>query len=354
MNSSSEILIIGGGTIGLSLALEMKMRGASSVTVISRDFKEAAIHAAAGMLAPQAERLVGPMLELCLRSRALYPDWISKLEQVAAVSTDYWPCGILAPVYEPISDIPPANSPTAIWLDRDAIHQHQRGLGADVVGGWWYPEDGQVDSRALAKALWAAVRELKIDVREGVTVEALAQQNQRVTCIRTSAGDFQAEHYVLATGAWSNQLLPLPIYPKKGQMLAVRSLPLSTELKPTNSPSAGLQRVLFGPDIYIVPRRHGQIVIGATSEDVGFTPGNTAAGIQALLARAIRLYPQIQYYPIQEFWWGFRPTTPDEWPILGASSCPNLTLAVGHHRNGILLAPITAVLLADLIWQQKN
>lgn len=354
MNSSSEILIIGGGTIGLSLALEMKMRGASSVTVISRDFKEAAIHAAAGMLAPQAERLVGPMLELCLRSRALYPDWISKLEQVAAVSTDYWPCGILAPVYEPISDIPPANSPTAIWLDRDAIHQHQRGLGADVVGGWWYPEDGQVDSRALAKALWAAVRELKIDVREGVTVEALAQQNQRVTCIRTSAGDFQAEHYVLATGAWSNQLLPLPIYPKKGQMLAVRSLPLSTELKPTNSPSAGLQRVLFGPDIYIVPRRHGQIVIGATSEDVGFTPGNTAAGIQALLARAIRLYPQIQYYPIQEFWWGFRPTTPDEWPILGASSCPNLTLAVGHHRNGILLAPITAVLLADLIWQQKT
>jgi thiazole synthase len=102
-----------------------------------------------------------------------------------------------------------------------------------------------------------------------------------------------------------------------------------------------------------VPRQDGRIVIGATSESVGFTPGNTPAGLQQLLTAAIRLYPALQDFPIEECWWGFRPTTPDESPILGASLCNNLTLAVGHHRNGILLAPVTALLIADFILQRR-
>jgi thiazole synthase len=173
--------------------------------------------------------------------------------------------------------------------------------------------------------------------------------------IQTSVGVFHAEHYVLAAGAWSHELLPLPVRPKKGQMLSVR-VPegYHSELP--------LQRVLFAPDIYMVPRRDSRsetlrdrrIVIGATSEEVGFTPYNTPSGIQTLLERAIKLYPQLQHYPIHELWWGFRPATPDELPILGSGPSKNLTLATGHYRNGILLAPLTAVLIADLIWEQKS
>ncbi|HEY9611851.1 glycine oxidase ThiO, partial [Allocoleopsis sp.] len=344
MNAASDILIIGGGVIGLAIAVELKLRGAT-VTVVTRDFKQGSTLAAAGMLAPFAEGIPqSPMLDLCLRSRSLYPEWIRKLEQLTGVTTGYWPSGILAPVYEQPTDF---QGKASQWLDRDAIHLYQPGLGADVVGGWWYPEDGQVDNRELAQALRLAAQELGVNLREGIDVEAIEQQNCRVREVRTSAGEFQADHYVLATGSWSSQLLPLPIRPKKGQMLSV-------QVPQDQRQSLPLQRVLYGSDTYIVPRRDGRILIGATVEDVGFAPYNTPKGIQTLLAQAIRLYPELQDWPIQECWWGFRPTTPDELPILGASDCENLTLATGHYRNGILLAPATAVLMADLISEQKS
>jgi thiazole synthase len=344
MNAASEILIIGGGVIGLAIAVELKLRG-QTVTVVSRDFKQASTLAAAGMLAPQAEAIPeAPMLDLCLRSRSLYPEWCAKLERLTGVASGYWPCGILAPVYE---EPPSAQREVADWLARNTIDLYQSGLGSDVIGGWWYPEDAQVDNRALAQALRLAAQELGVDIREGVEVEAIEQRNRVVCEVRTSVGEFQADHYVLATGAWSNELLPVPVRPKKGQMLSVQA----PEGKRKPLP---LQRVLYGSDIYLVPRRDGQILIGATVEDVGWTPYNTPAGIQVLLAQAIRLYPELQDWPIQECWWGFRPATPDELPILGTSPCENLTLAIGHYRNGILLAPVTAMLLADLISEQKS
>jgi thiazole synthase len=344
MNAASDILIIGGGVIGLAIAVELKLRGAT-VTLVSRDFKQGSTLAAAGMLAPFAEKIPGsPMLELCLRSRSLYPEWCAKLEQLTGVTTGYWPCGILAPVYE---EPTAPQAPSFQWLDREAIHLYQPGLGSDVIGGWWYPEDGQVDNRELAQALRLAAQELGVNLREGVDVEAIEQQNRLIREIRTSAGELQADHYVLATGAWANQLLPLPVHPKKGQML-------SLQVPPDKRQSLPLQRVLYGSNTYIVPRRDGRILIGATVEDVGFAPYNTPNGIQTLLGQAIRLYPELQDWPIQECWWGFRPGTPDELPILGTSPCENLTLAIGHYRNGILLAPVTAMLIGDLINKQKS
>jgi thiazole synthase len=352
MNPASDILIIGGGVIGLAIALELKLRGAA-VTVVSRDFKQASTLAAAGMLAPQAEELPdGAMLDLCMRSRKLYPEWIRKLEQLTGVSTGYCPCGILAPVYTTSESSQTENKhgetvpKTAIWLNQDAIHLSQPGLGSDVVGGWWYPEDAQVDNRALAQGLRLAAQELGIDIREGVEVEAIEQQNSLVRQVRTSAGEFQADHYVLATGAWSNALLPIPIRPKKGQMLSVQVPEGKRQPLP-------LQRILYGSEIYLVPRRDGRLLIGATVEDVGFSPHNTPASIHTLLREAIRLYPELQDWSIQECWWGFRPATPDELPILGSSSVENLTLATGHYRNGILLAPVTAMLIADSIEKQR-
>ncbi len=380
---TNDILIIGGGVIGLAIALDLKLRGAS-VTLLCRDFHGGASHAAAGMLAPQAEKIPpSPMLDLCLRSRSLYLEWTRKLEEISGRHTGYRACGILAPVYEEAEgegqvvpgfshpDPPASPAPRSFaqrgeqrhatgspapsyWLDKQAINFYQPGLGEAVVGGWWYPEDAQVDNRALALALWSAVESVGVDIRDGVVVEGILQQQGQVVGVQTSGGVFHAAHYVLAAGAWSQELIPMPVRPKKGQMLSVRV--------PEHSYNdLALQRILYAPDIYIVPRGYAGsqqgdrlIVVGATSEDVGFTPYNTPAGVQTLLQRAIRLIPQLQNYPIHELWWGFRPATPDELPILGSSSCPNLTLATGHYRNGILLAPITANLIADLIWEQKS
>ena len=224
-------------------------------------------------------------------------------------------------------------------MDAQAIRSYQPGLGADVAGGHFYPEDAQVDNRALMKALQLAVQESDIDLQTGVTVEGFGQQHGRVTHLRTSAGDKQAAHYILAAGAWSGELLPVPVLPRKGQMLSVRVPAGYGQQQP-------LRRVLFGEKVYIVPRKEGRIVIGATVEDVGFMPHNTPAGMAQLLNAAIALYPPLQTFPLEEQWWGFRPATPDELPILGASPCKNLTLATGHYRNGVLLAPITAKLIA--------
>ncbi len=336
---TTDVVIIGGGVIGLATAIELKLRFLN-VTILVRDFHSAASHAAAGMLAPEAEQISpGAMLEICLLSRQLYPDWTSKIEQISGLSTGFWNCGILAPVYEQ------TNRNNAQWLDKSAISKHQPNLSSDVVGGWWYPDDGQVDNRALTLALRACAIALGVIIQDGVTVKNFIYEQNRVTGVCTTINEIiHAEHYVLATGAWSQDLLPIPVHPKKGQMLSVRATDQEFPLK----------QVLFGSDIYIVPRADGRIIIGATSEDVGFTPYNTPAGVQLLLQRAIRLYPQLQHYPIEEFWWGFRPATPDELPILGASPYFNLTLATGHYRNGILLAPATANLIADVITNKTS
>lgn len=346
----SDVLIVGGGVIGLAIALELRLRGAT-VTLLNRNFNEAASHAAAGMLAPQAEELPpGAMLELCLRSRSLYSDWTQKLEALTGLPTGYWACGILAPMYEgePAfnhTDSTTASLTSAYWLDRAALHQHQPGLSQEVIGGWWYPNDAQVDNRLLTKALRTAVCDAGAVWQEPITVQKILQRDDRIIGVQTADGTIQAAHYVLATGAWSQDLLPIPVQPRKGQMLSMRV--------PTEHNSA-LRSVLFGSEIYIVPRQDGRLVVGATSEAVGFTPANTPDGVQALLGRAMRLYPALRDFPLQEFWWGFRPATPDELPLLGASPYDNLTLATGHYRNGILLAPVTAQLLVDRILHQQS
>lgn len=359
-----DILIVGGGIMGLAIALELRQQGIS-VTVLSRDFAAAAGHAAAGMLAPRAERIApGPMADLCLRSLKLYPTWASKLEALTGQDSGFWPCGILAPYVAsdltadlsanlsadsaieapPIEQFAP-QSPAL--LSAEATRYYQSGLSQNVTGAHFYPEDAQVDNRALMSALLTAAQDQGVEIQNGVTVEGFIQRQQQIVGLRTSAGEKQADHYVLATGAWSSELLPIPVTPCKGQMLSVR-VPLGY------AQSQPLQRVLFGQNVYIVPRRDGRIIIGATVEDVGFTPHNTPTGIAQILAAAIALYPTLQTFPLENYWWGFRPTTPDHLPILGSSPYHNLTLATGHHRNGILLAPITAKLIASHIQGQSD
>jgi glycine oxidase ThiO len=339
MGKPVDIIVVGGGIIGLSIALELQGRGAN-VQVLTRSNSEAAARAAAGMLAPQAEEILpGALLDLCLWSRSLYKAWTDQLSALTGLDTGYWECGILAPKYQVLETSDRTDWQTVADLQTHLPHIQ---LGAEVAGGWWFAADGQVDNRALYQALQAAAQLANIKIITDIEVPAFDQPvdqlGGQIDRLATNQGNFQADHYILATGAWSQQLLPIPVMPRKGQLLALQvpdiyNLPLET--------------VLFGKEIYIVPRRAGRIVIGATSEDVGFVAGNTTSGLRGLIDKATRLCPQLATYPIQEQWWGFRPATPDEQPILGASPYSNLTLATGHYRNGILLAPATAQLIAD-------
>jgi glycine oxidase ThiO len=339
MQPGTEIIAIGGGIVGLATAIELRLLGAE-VRVLCQDFKSAAGHAAAGMLAPQAEQIpAGSMLDLCLASRAMYPEWVRKIEAISGVDTGYWQCGILAPRY--------TAGGGEDWLDPTTIRQYQPQLSDRVAGGYWYPADGQVDNRALIHALWLAARSIGVEFQDGVEVTQIHHSQGRVTHLTTNRGDMSAQHYLLATGAWSQQLLPIPVIPRKGQMLSV-------VVPPAQLTDLPLQHILFGEEIYIVPRQDGRITIGATSEDVGFALQNTVAGVNQLLTNAVKLFPPLQDFPVQQFWWGFRPATPDELPILGQSAYTNLTLATGHYRNGILLTPITARLIADLIWDRET
>ncbi len=337
----SDVLIIGGGVIGLAIALELHHQGAT-VTLLSKDFAQAASHAAAGMLAPRAEGISpGPMLDLCLASLERYPDWVAKLEALTGQSVGYWPCGILAPR----TSLPDAiqTEEAGEWLEASAIRYYQPGLGEAVQGGYWFPEDGQVNNQALVQTLRSAVIDLGITIHEGVGATALDQQRGRISQVCTAnKGEFKAEHIVLAAGAWSYELLPVPVFPKKGEMV-------SLQVPPGYGTRQPLQRVLFGEDIYIVPRQDGRIVLGATSQTVGFTPGNTAAGVNQLLSNATTLLPWLADFTLEQTWWGYRPATPDEWPLLGPGPAENLILATGHYRNGILLAPITAHLISQAI-----
>ncbi|MBC8123068.1 MAG: glycine oxidase ThiO [Gemmatimonadaceae bacterium] len=335
-----KVCIVGGGVIGLALALELQQPGVG-VTVIERGPAQGAHSAgwaAAGMLAPRAEGLAGPLLELCLRSRQLWREWAPGLEQQSGQAVDYRPSGILMPVVESNADV--LRERLAVgegeWWDRARVAAKVPGIAAGVEGGLWFGADGSVDNRKVLSALQKACRYREIEIRYGVRVLGPAVRGGRLDGVVTALGEFGADIVVLAQGSWSGEWLALPVRPLKGQMLALRA-----------SPDIG--PVLFGPRVYLVPRMDGRIVVGATVEQVGFTPGNTCTGLAFLLNGAMEILPRLGECCVDETWWGFRPTTPDVAPILGAGAWPNLFLATGHHRNGILLAPITARLLARLI-----
>jgi glycine oxidase ThiO len=344
MTKAAEVIVIGGGIIGLSIALELRWRGLQ-VLVLTQNHQAAAANAAAGMLAPQAEEIApGALLDLCTFSRNLYADWTTKLTMATGLDTGYWECGILAPRYVRPA-FPEGNRPVdsqITWHNRKELVSHlpTDNLGAEVVGGYWLDTDGQVDNRALYNSLQVAAASAGVRIQTGVTVTSQDLQD-----LSQDVAGLVADRYILATGAWSQELLPVPVVPRKGQLIALQvpqgeSLPLNT--------------VLFGTEIYIVPRKDGRIVIGATSEDVGFAAGNTSEGVAGLFDRAIRLCPALAKYPVVEQWWGFRPATPDELPILGYSADPRLILATGHYRNGILLAPATAQIIADLLFDKLH
>ena len=335
------LLVLGGGLMGLAVAHSLARRG-RTVRVLSRRRSEAAGFVAAGMLAPHAEGLQGSLLQLGQAALARIPEWVATIEADSGLSCGLRPCGIVVP----FSDAAERDAfPTAAWgeaLERDALEREVPGLAPRWRSGLLFHADGQIDNRRrLMRALERACVQRGVAFEEGAEVRELLQRGGRLEAVRLRGADGEerelaADQAVLCSGAWSGRLLPaLPVFPVKGQMLSLQA------------PRQALARVLFGPGTYLVPREDGLVVVGATSEPgAGFAEGLTPAGQRQLEAGLADLLPEAAQWPPMERWWGFRPCTPDEGPLLGQGPLEGLWLCTGHHRNGVLLAAISAELVA--------
>lgn len=340
-----RVVILGGGLMGLAIAHQLSRRGLP-VEVLSRRRSEAAGFVAAGMLAPHAEGLSGDLLRLGQAGLERVPAWVAAVEADSGLGCGLRQCGIVVPF---ASAAERDGFATAAWgqaLDRSGLERELPGLDQRWQAGLLFAQDGQIDNRRrLMRALERACVARGVRFQEGAEVLSLqrdANGSLAGVVARTAEGEEQtlpAQRAVLACGAWSARLLPeLPVFPIKGQMLSLQA------------PRGALSRVIFGPGTYLVPRQDGLLVVGATSEpEAGFSEGLTPAGQRQLQAGLEALLPEAAGWPPMERWWGFRPCTPDEGPLLGDSSVPGLWLATGHHRNGVLLAAITAELLAAAI-----
>jgi glycine oxidase len=345
LGAQQPLLILGGGLMGLAIAHRLALRG-EAVQVISRNRREAAGFVAAGMLAPHAEGLSGDLLTLGQQSLERIPAWVEAIEADSGLSCGLRPCGIVVPFQTAAER---DAYPTATWgepLERGALAREIPGIGPQWQAALLFRQDGQIDNRRrLMRALEKACVLRGVGFQEGCELKALEQDGTgQLSAVRLQDAEgteslLPARRAVLACGAWSARLLPrLAVFPVKGQMLSLQA------------PRHALERVLFGPGTYLVPRADGLVVVGATSEpEAGFGEGLTPDGQRQLQAGLTALLPEAAGWPPMERWWGFRPCTPDQAPLLGASGIPGLWLATGHHRNGVLLAAITAELLSEAI-----
>lgn len=343
----SDVLVVGGGVVGCAVASELSDRGVSVTLADGRGIGQGASQASAGMLAPYKEGLHDPVLQgLGVRSLALH----------AALAQRLGPSRVLFARQGSMDvafDDPGAAqlSQFAEALHRDGI-EHERldaagamaaepALTPGVTAALLVPAHAVVGVLELAQALWqaAATRGAR-HVAAGVQRIVPGHGTVRV---ETFDGVIDAPHVVLATGCWSGQIdlagaPPLPVRPVRGQLLALQ----------WDGPP--LTRTLWGPRCYLVPRADGTLLVGATTEEVGFDERATAAGVHGLLAAACELIPRAWGAGFRGVRVGLRPGTPDDRPIVGRSArIDGLVYATGHYRNGALLAPLTAALVADLI-----
>jgi glycine oxidase len=350
-----DVIIVGGGVIGCAIALRLAREGLQvTLTERGRTGCEAS-RAAAGMLSPQAEASEpGPFLDLCLRSRAMYRDFADLLKDASGIDIEYRDEGTLCVAMA--GEDPSQIARWAAWQkaaalplaelsvsDLSALEPEVSESAARAV---FIPGDHQVENRRLMDALDAAIRAAGVEVIEGAEVARLVIERDRAVGIVCNDQTIYAGSVVVAAGSWSSRLLQpaglgVRVTPARGQMLALRG------------PSLRLRHVVHSSRAYVVPRNDGRVVVGATVEYVGFNKAVTAAGVHSLLDAAIEIVPRLADCAIAEAWAGFRPDTDDHLPVIGPCEIANLFLATGHFRNGILLAPITAELLARCITQQK-
>lgn len=345
-----DVIIVGGGVIGLSIARELAAQGRSVLVLDRGNPRDATSWAAAGMLAPQSEAdAINPFFDLCLTSARLYRAWSNQLRAESGVDPEYADSGLLFV----------ASTEEALCrLKRNAEWQKSAELKADLLspeearrlephltlpltGAVHMPEECHVTPRRLLEALTGACAAKRVEIRTGVRVLDVLQDRGRATGVRTSTQHFTGGSIVIASGVWSPEIGGLspaiPVVPRKGQILSL------------SSTSPVFTRMIRWEHAYVVPRRNGELIVGATNEDVGFDRSITPAGVGSLLERAQQVSSDIRNLSISDIWTGLRPATPDGLPVIGKSGVEGLVYATGHYRNGILLAPVTAASVVGIL-----
>jgi len=347
---SRDVVVVGAGIIGCAIAHELARRGASVVVTEMRAAGMGATQASAGVLAPYIEAAEGSaLLDLTVRSLALYDDFVCSASADSGIAVPYRRTGTLdvaldeasMSAFRATAQRLSRRNVSAEVVDRIAVHEHEPQLADAALGGLLIPSHGFVSAPELTRALAAAARRRGVQIIEHGAVRCIARDGDSVS-VETERGQVNGDTVVLAAGSWSGSIAiqgvteRMPVRPIRGQLLHL------------GWNGAPLRRVTWSPHCYLVPWDDGTLLVGATAEDVGFDERTTAAGVSGLLEAACALVPAAAGAAFLGARVGLRPASRDEQPVIGASrAMPNLMYATGHYRNGILLAPLTAKLVAD-------
>ena len=351
---NSEVLIIGGGVIGLTIARELHKKGVRQITVVDRSTVGGeASWAAAGMLAPNIETdSTADFHRFGIESLGLYPELNAALLDETGVDIELDRSGTLCLAFDETEESELSKTFEMQTVRGVAVEQitgdHVRELEAAVSpatrAALLYPNDWQVDNRKLLSALQKFADTAGVRIVDNVEVSELITVGRLVTGARTAAGEITSDFTVLATGAWTSLIkiggskLQIDVRPVRGQMICFKT------------PTRELRRVVYSRRGYLVPRADGRILVGATVEDAGFDKSTTAEGIDSLATAAAEIAPALGDLPIIDQWSGLRPFATDGLPIVGElAGYEKVLVATAHYRNGILLAPKTAQIIADKI-----
>jgi glycine oxidase len=364
-----DVVVVGGGVIGLSCAWRLARRGARVAVVERGEPGSGATRVAAGMLAPVGELTFGEpeLLELTLAAARLYPEFVAELAAASGEAAGYEQLGALhvaldrdeAAQLRRVHDLQRSLDLEAEWLPPRKCRDLEPGLTPSFHGGVFAAGEAAVDPRALTRALLAACEVEGVEVRAGTEVLDGIIEGERLVGVQTARrrsdtqevsdrrldAEIRAETVVLANGAWSGATEWLheharpPVRPVKGQVLELR--------RRDGEPPA--RHILASERVYLVPRGDGRLIVGATVEEMGYDTAVTAGGVHELLREAYRLLPDVAEMELVDAIAGLRPGTPDNLPLVGPGGIDGLVLATGHFRNGILLAPLAAEVVVDLL-----
>jgi glycine oxidase len=352
--ASVDVAVVGAGIIGLSIAWKLARRGLSVAVFDRANLGAGASLAATGMLAAAAEHEPGDseLLALALESQRMWPEFGRALEEQSARAIDFRTSGtlVVALVRDEVErlrfryDLHKRCGLSTRWLGGPKVREMEPALRPSVAAGLFCHEDHQVDPRLVMAALRGAAQASGVGLFEHCAVEALDSVGGRVCGVITAAGRCRASTVVLAAGAWTaGNLLPpglvVPVRPLKGQALALLA----------SAETGTLSHIVWTEQVHMAPKGDGRLIVGATVEERDFDAAVTAGGLYALLEGARRAFPAVEEMAVETIWTGFRPSSIDDAPILGATGIEGLVIATGHHRNGYLLAPVTAHAIEALI-----